>query len=66
MHRQVVVAEYTLGDEAGYHLTVIDAGRIWFGLKNYTGYKGKQFDYKTANQATAKDLKELLKLDVKN
>lgn len=30
MHRQVVVAEYTLGDEAGYHLTVIDAGRIWF------------------------------------
>lgn len=41
MHRQVVVEDYTLGDETGYHLTVIDAGRMWFDLKNYTGYKGK-------------------------
>ncbi|WP_195329870.1 hypothetical protein [Leuconostoc lactis] len=69
MHRQVVVADYTLGDEAGYHLTGSDAGRVWFDLKDYTGdtpLKGKQFDYKTANPATTKDLEELLTLEVKN
>ncbi|AET31179.1 hypothetical protein MI1_08685 [Leuconostoc mesenteroides subsp. mesenteroides J18] len=68
MYQQKVVADYSLGDEAGYHLTGDDAGRVWFKLIDYTGnvpLKGKRFDYKTANPATTKDLQELLELEVK-
>ncbi|GDZ84474.1 hypothetical protein LCIT_17160 [Leuconostoc citreum] len=68
MYKQKVVADYTLGDRAGYHLSGRDAGRVWFDLLEYRGdtpLKGKKFDYRTANPATTKDLQELLDLEEK-
>lgn len=68
MYQQQVIADYTLGDQAGYYLSGPDAGRVWFDLKDYAGdtpLKGKRFDYKTANPATTKDLQELLDLEIR-
>lgn len=68
MYQQQVIADYTLGDQAGYYLSGPDAGRVWFDLKDYAGdtpLKGKRFDYKTANPATTKDLQGLLDLEIR-